>query len=43
MFGITLEPFNYAAVFGCMLGVYLIVNIDVIAREGVTFIKGWRT
>ncbi len=43
MFGIELEEFNYAAVFGACFGIYIIFNIDMLAREAVTFVRGWRT
>ncbi len=42
MYGIEINAFNYAAVFGVAFGMYIIANIDVIAREAVTFVKGWR-
>lgn len=43
MYVIELEPFNYAVVFGVALGMYIVTNIDVIARNAVTFVKGWRS
>ena len=43
MFGIEVNTFNYAAVFGVAFGMYIVTNVDVIAREAVTFVKGWRT
>lgn len=43
MYGIELDDFNYAAVFGVCFGIYIIFNIEMLAREAVTFVKGWRT
>ena len=43
MYGIEINAFNYAAVFGVAFGIYIVTNIDVIARDAVTFVKGWRT
>jgi hypothetical protein len=41
MFGIELEDFNYAAVFGVAFGIYIISNIEIMARDALTFVKGW--
>jgi hypothetical protein len=41
MYAIELEEFNYAAVFGVAFGIYIISNIELLAREAVTFVKGW--
>ncbi len=43
MFVYAIPDFNYAAVFGVCLGIYLIVNLDVIVRDAMTFVKGWRS
>lgn len=43
VYGVERDAFNYAAVFGVAFGMYIITNIDVIAREAVTFVKGWRS
>ncbi len=43
MYGIELEAFDYAAVFGVCLGIYIIVNLDVLVRSATTFVKGWRS
>ncbi len=43
MYGIEINAFNYAAVFGVAFGMYIVTNIDVIAQDAVTFVKGWRT
>ena len=40
---VELEVFNYAAVFGVCLGIYIIVNVDVLVRSALTFVKGWRS
>ena len=39
---VELEAFNYAAVFGVCLGIYIIINLDVLVRSALTFVKGWR-
>lgn len=43
MYGIQLNDINLAAVFGVFLGIYLLTNIDEVARSCVTFVKGWRS
>lgn len=43
LYGVELEAFNYAAVFGVALGMYIIANIMSMAVEAVTFVKGWRS
>ena len=43
LYGIELEAFDYAAVFGVCLGIYIIVNLDVLVRSATTFMKGWRS
>ena len=42
MYAVELEAFNYAAVFGVCLGIYIIINLDVQVRAALTFVKGWR-
>jgi len=42
VYGVELAEFNYAAVFGVAFGMYIIANLDTVARNAVTFIKGWR-
>lgn len=42
MYAVELEAFNYAAVFGVCLGIYIIINLDVLVRSALTFVKGWR-
>lgn len=43
VYEITIQPFNYSAVFGCMLGVTFIVLLENLASNAVTFVKGWKT
>ncbi len=43
MYGITVNEINLAAVFGVFFGMYILANIDIIARDCVTFVKGWRS
>ena len=43
VYELTITPFNYAAVFGSMLGVVFIVLLENLASNAVTFVKGWRT
>ena len=42
MYGVTLNEFNFALVFGAVFGMYIVTNIEVIARNGVNFVRGWR-
>ena len=42
MYAVELEAFNYAAVFGVCLGIYIIINLDVLLQSALTFVKGWR-
>ena len=42
LYAVELEAFNYAAVFGVCLGIYIIINLDVLVRSALTFVKGWR-
>lgn len=42
MYALEPEAFNYAAVFGVFLGIYLISSFDHVMRDALTFIKGWR-
>jgi phosphate transport system permease protein len=32
-----------ASLFGAVLGMYIVLNLDVAVREALTFIKGWRS
>ncbi len=34
---------NYAAVFGVIFGIYLIMQLDSLVRDVMTFVKGWRS
>ena len=43
VYEMTIAPFNYAAVFGSMLGIALIVLLENLSTNAVTFVKGWRT
>ena len=43
MYAMEFVAFNYAAVFGVCLGIYIIVNVDVLVRSALTFVKGWRS
>lgn len=42
MYGIELGEINLAAVFGLFFGIFLLTKIDTVARDCVTFVKGWR-
>lgn len=43
VYEMTVEPFNYAAVFGTMLGIAFVVLLENMASNAVTFVRGWRT
>lgn len=43
LYGIEIDTFNYASVFGVAFGMYIISNLSVVATEAVTFVKGWRS
>lgn len=43
VYEMTIQPFNYSAVFGSMLGLALIVLLENLSTNAVTFVKGWRT
>ena len=43
VYELTISPFNYAAVFGSMLGIAFVVLLEGMASNAVTFVKGWRT
>lgn len=34
------DDINYALVFGVVLGFYLLINVELVARVAVTFCKG---
>lgn len=40
MFNYYPGPINLTAVFGAIFGMYLLVNLESLARSAVTFIKG---
>lgn len=43
MYEVAFETINLVPVFGTLLGIYLILQIDSVMRSVVTFVKGWRT
>lgn len=43
LYELTLEPFNYALVFGSMFGVAVIVEIESLVSSALTFVRGWRS
>lgn len=43
LYGVEIDTFNYAGVFGVAFGMYIISNLSVVATEAVTFVKGWRS
>lgn len=43
LFEISIEPFNYAFVFGCFLGIAMIVELESLVSTGLTFVRGWRS
>lgn len=43
MYGIVLKEINLAAVFGVFLGFYLLLNVEQVVADGVTFVKGWKS
>jgi hypothetical protein len=43
MYEMAFENLNVTAVFGVALGIYLILHIDIVLKNVVTFVKGWRT
>lgn len=42
MYTMTIEPFNYALVFGSMLGVAILIMLERMASTAVTFMRGWK-
>lgn len=40
MVSVYFEPINIAAVFGCIFAVYLLVNIESLARSAAAFVRG---
>lgn len=43
MYGIEITELNLAAVFGVFVGIYILTSFDVVVRESLTFVKGWRS
>lgn len=43
LYPLTLEPFNYILVFGCMFGIAVIVEIESLVTTALTFVRGWRS
>lgn len=43
MFELAFGTLNVTAVFGAILGIFLILHIDTVLKNVVTFVKGWRT
>jgi len=42
MYTTTIESFNYAMVFGCMLGIYILIQFETVATESVKFIRRFK-
>lgn len=43
LYSLTIEPFNYNLVFGCMFGIAMIVEIESLVSTALTFVRGWRS
>lgn len=43
LYELTIQPFNYTLVFGCMFGIAMIVEIESLVSSALTFVRGWRT
>lgn len=43
LYALTLEPFNYPLVFGCMFGIAVIVELESLVTTALTFVRGWRS
>lgn len=41
MFYYQVPEFNYAVVFGVMLGIYIISTIEAMVTKAMVFAKGW--
>lgn len=41
LYSVQPDHVNLYAVFGSLFGVYLLINIEAVVREAVTFVKGW--
>lgn len=43
MYEMAFTDVNYAAAFGVVFGIYLILQMDTLVRDVMTFVKGWRS
>lgn len=43
LYAMTIEPVNYAFVFGAMLGIAIIVELESLVTNALTFVRGWRS
>ena len=43
MYEMVIVDVNYAAAFGVVFGIYLIMQLDTLVRDVMTFVKGWRS
>lgn len=43
MYTTTIETFNYAMVFGCMLGIYIMIQFESVASQSMKFIRRFKT
>lgn len=43
MFELAFQNINITSVFGAILGIFLILQIELVLKNVVTFVKGWRT
>jgi len=42
MYSTTIDAFNYAAVFGVMLGLAIILQVENVAKISVKFVRRWK-
>ena len=43
MYDLYITDFNYAAVLGVCLGIYIIFHLDTLVRDVMNFVRGWRS
>lgn len=43
VYAITIEPINYAFIFGSMFGIAMIVELESLVTNALTFVRGWRS
>ena len=43
VYAITIEPINYALIFGFMFGIAMIVELESLVTNALTFVRGWRS